>query len=337
VWVYAELNGAEPTAETWEAYRVGAWLAAKTGGSPLKVVLVEDPSSGGREPRSEALAMSRAMSDGRLGRPRVVLFPASAWASDVAATLAATLETGLVSHCLEVAVGQDGLLEMLVPAFGGLAAITCPTTQPVLVSLSAGAAARMSLGKPEEDPAGVAVASAAGSRLEIVKLPLDEQARRLARSGPRVVARDEAGGVSDGDALRGPSLTSARVVIGVGAGAAAADVGPLVSRLAEELGAAVGATRPAVDNGMAGEELMIGQSGVRVSPDLYLALGISGDLQHTVGVEGAKTVVAVNRDPAAPIFGRADYGVVARLEEFLPLLVEEIEKIRGDLSPRRSL
>ena len=78
----------------------------------------------------------------------------------------------------------------------------------------------------------------------------------------------------------------------------------------------------AVDAGLAGEEQMIGQSGVRVSPDLYLALGISGDLQHTVGLEGAKTVVAVNRDPNAAIFGRADHGLVADLREFLPVLLE---------------
>ncbi|MEW6032946.1 MAG: electron transfer flavoprotein subunit alpha/FixB family protein [Bacillota bacterium] len=323
VWVYAELDGTRPTVETREACLVGAWLASRIGGE-VKLVFVDGPSLSYHEPRSKALAMGLAMEGPQrtLGRPYAVIFPESPRASGVAATLAATLETGLVSHCLEMVIDDDGELEMLVPAFGGLAAITCPEARPILVSLSAGAARRM----------GLAEADAA---VEVVRLAVDERVRRLALGGPRPVARAEkAEGATGADSAAEtitatvPDLSSARVVVGVGAGAATADVWPLVLRLAQRLGAAIGATRPAVDTGMVSEELMIGQSGARISPDLYIALGVSGDLQHTVGVENAKIVVAVNQDPAAPIFGRADCGVVARLEGFLPMLLTELDKAR---------
>jgi len=288
----------------------------------------------------------------------MILFPASRRAAGVAATLAALLDTGLVSHCAEFAWGETDPetdppasggamslagLEMLVPAFGGFAAIICPSSRPILVCLAPGLGRRMGL----RSPASVPAQQSGGPRVMLVEPPTE--ALMSARTAPRVARAAGARETPrpDGEPGRpdeplgrptpggGPPLKASRIVVGGGAGAAKPEVWALVRALADRLGAAVGATRPAVDEGVAGEAQMIGQSGLSVSPELYLALGVSGDLQHTVGVEGAGKVVAVNRDPRAPIFSRADIGLAARLEEFLPLLMRELDRLDEGTGPSR--
>ncbi len=337
VWVWSELPaGASPTAEAAEAYAVGRWLSGRLGWAiETRKLASAGPAAPGSPaqpgPRATAAAMAdHIRSAGHEEQPSIVLFPASDGAALVAACLAAELGTGLVSHCVELRLGPttatfsattDRLrgLEMLVPAPGGLAAITCPEARPVLVALGPGAAGRMGLKRPP--------AEADARSIELSLRALDTASR-----GPRFVSRGaEPAGTGTGapaSAAPGgpPNLASAKVVVAGGAGATLSAVWPDLETLASLLGAALGATRPAVDQGLAGEERMIGQSGARISPDVYLAFGISGDLQHTIGLEGAKMVIAVTRDPAAPIFGRADYGVVAELEAFVPALVERLRQ-----------
>jgi electron transfer flavoprotein alpha subunit len=130
----------------------------------------------------------------------------------------------------------------------------------------------------------------------------------------------------------GVPLESAPIVVAGGAGAGDAQGWHQIAELAKVLNAALGCTRPAVDEGWAGLETMIGQSGKMVSPELYIGVGLSGEQQHTVGVAEAKVMVAINNDPKAPIFEQVDYGVVDDCQEFVPVLIEKIKEYQAERS-----
>jgi electron transfer flavoprotein alpha subunit len=131
------------------------------------------------------------------------------------------------------------------------------------------------------------------------------------------------------EAQRAVDLTSADLIVSVGRGIKEKENLPLAEELAKALGAELAASRPICDNGWLPMERQVGSSGQTVSPKVYLAIGISGAIQHLVGMKGSKTVVAINKDPEAPIFEIADYGIVGDLFEVLPALTEEVKKARG--------
>jgi len=341
IWVYVETDHAGPTGAALGALAVGAAMAARAGGKLCAWVFGPDwettwkiiETSGGPvpdlvyhcrlrstagftgdrgDPLSDALLGRRAaaamLSQPEVGRSvEAVLFPSVQMAVDTAAGLAAALGAGVVSHCRAVEwSGQEWLY--LVPAFGGLAAIACPGRSPALVLLVPGATA----------PLG-AVRSQPVDRPEIVEV----EPPPVMGGGSVIVAESEEAERPAG------GLETARLVVAGGMGAGDAEGWRLIADFASTVGAALGATRPAVDEGWAPAEIMIGQSGKRIGPVALVSIGISGDLQHLVGVSEATTVIAINSDPDAPIFGRADYGVIGDLRQVVPALIRRAKGGNG--------
>jgi electron transfer flavoprotein alpha subunit len=131
------------------------------------------------------------------------------------------------------------------------------------------------------------------------------------------------------EAQRAVDLTAAEIIVSVGRGIKEADNIPIVQKLADVLGAELAASRPICDSGWLPMERQVGSSGQTVAPKMYLAVGISGAIQHLVGMKGSKTIVAINKDANAPIFEVADYGIVGDLFQVVPALIEEIKKAKG--------
>ena len=230
--------------------------------------------------------------------PAAVLVSASAEGKEISGRLAFRIGGGLLSDV--VGVGEDGTVTKSI--FGGAFVVTSKSTQGVpVISVR---------------PGGVEASQAQGAAAETaVEVPAADPAKSA-----RITGREP---VVGGDR---PELTEASVVVSGGRGVGSAESFEVVEKLADALGAAVGASRAAVDSGYYPAQFQVGQTGKTVSPQLYIALGISGAIQHRAGMQTSKTIVAVNKDPEAPIFEIADYGVVGDLFKVAPQLTEEVQK-----------
>jgi electron transfer flavoprotein alpha subunit len=230
--------------------------------------------------------------------PAAVLVSASADGKEISGRLAYRIGGGLLVDV----VGIDGDGTVTKSIFGGAFIVKSKSTQGVpVISIR---------------PGGIEAVEASGAATET---PVDVPAVDAAKA-TRITGREP---IVGGDR---PELTEASVVVSGGRGVGSAESFEVVEKLADALGAAVGASRAAVDSGYYPAQFQVGQTGKTVSPQLYIALGISGAIQHRAGMQTSKTIVAVNKDPEAPIFEIADFGVVGDLFKVAPQLTEEVQK-----------
>lgn len=237
-------------------------------------------------------------------QPKAVVFPHTYQVRDYAPRLATRFGKALISDVIDMR--PDGGQITFVRQFfqGKLNGDVHATSDPQFVSIQAGT---FRSAKPEN----------ASNAVEKFAVQLDAS---QIRSKPDEPFRE---------AQRSVDLSAAAVIVSVGRGIKEKDNLPIVEALARALGAELAASRPICDNGWLPMERQVGSSGQTVSPKMYVAIGISGAIQHLVGMKGSKTVVAINKDENAPIFETADYGVVGDLFEIVPALVEEINKAKA--------
>lgn len=232
--------------------------------------------------------------------PAAVLLPATADGKEIAGRLAAAIGSGVLSDVVEVKSDGTGVHSI----FGGAFTVEAKVTAEVpVITVRPGAV--------EAQPA-----AGAGEQVA-VEVPAP------AANATRIVARQPA---VAGDR---PELTEASIVVAGGRGVGSAEKFTVVEDLADSMGGAVGASRAAVDSGYYPGQFQVGQTGKTVSPQLYIALGISGAIQHRAGMQTSKTIVAVNKDEEAPIFEISDYGVVGDLFSVAPQLTEAVKARKG--------
>ncbi len=232
--------------------------------------------------------------------PAAVFVAATPEGKEVAARTALKTGSGILTDAVDVADGFVATQSI----FGGATIVSSKASGTPVICI-----------RPNSTPPVAAPSSPAE---EIVSVAVSEAAR-----GARVVER-----VSEARGGR-PELTEASIVVSGGRGLGGSEHFALIEELADTLGAAVGASRAATDAGRYPHQNQVGQTGKTVSPQLYLAVGISGAIQHRAGMQTSKTIVAINKDPDAPIFAIADFGVVGDLFAVVPPLTEEIRKRKG--------
>ena len=231
---------------------------------------------------------------------QVILAAATFMAKEFLPMTAAAMSAGVVADCIEAEAGDDGSLKFLRPIYAGKARerVEC-RTGTVIATLRPNAFPMPSGGDPALESAQPTAPEPKAKRVEFVPA---------------------AGGR--------PELTEARVVVSGGRGIADPKNYTIIENLADSMGAATGASRAVVDAGWKDHSFQVGQTGKTVAPELYAAVGISGAIQHLAGMSSSKKILAINKDPDANIFTKADYGIVGDLFEVVPKLIEQIEKAK---------
>jgi electron transfer flavoprotein alpha subunit len=239
--------------------------------------------------------------------PLITMLPATVHGKELASMLAASTRLPLFSDCIGITTGEAGVVEFTRPAYSGKVRTTLTRAQdtPVIVTV------RPNILPVEEQPA---------EKISVEKVPFSPPSGSGWQLKETVRHETEL-----------PELTEARIIFSGGRGMKEAANFALLETLARAIGAdaTVGASRMAVDSGWRDHSFQVGQTGKAVSPDLYFACGISGAIQHLVGMSSSKCIVAVNKDPEANIFKIANYGIVGDVMEVLPMLAEELNKIRS--------
>jgi electron transfer flavoprotein alpha subunit len=318
VYVVLEDRDGRVSRISWEALAAGAKLAGQSGGSVTAVVMGADtnalaaelmPTCVSKIIRVEHSLLAHYTSDAytialkqliEKENPPQVVFPHTYQVRDFAPALSARMNQVLIGDVVAIGDGPVFTRQLLQGRLAGN--YRHQGNGPCFVSVQAGAFR-------------AAEASADSPRAEIVTFEpkIDPAAIRT----------------KPGEPFRGAAqtvdLASAPLIVSVGRGIKEADNLPVVQELADALGAELAASRPICDNGWLPMERQVGSSGQTVSPKLYLAVGISGAIQHLVGMKGSQCIVAINKDPDAPIFEVADYGIVGDLFEVVPALTEAIK------------
>jgi len=323
IYVLIDHANNRPRNSSLEALAMGQKMASETGmeihglilGADLgsvteqlsryelaSIIVVENPSLREYNPDMYVHALAEILAS---DRPNLFLLAHTYQAIDLAPRLAARLRTALITDCIGYKTG-DGSITFVRQMFRSKlnADVTVKSNHPWLVSLQAGAASADTL-RPGNAPT--------------VARPIDLSAVASRRQTIETI-----------EATKGKvDLTRAEIIVGVGRGIKKQDNLPILQELADALGAEIGASRPVVDNEWLGRERQIGSSGQTVTPKLYVACGISGAIQHIVGMKNSGCIVAINSDPNAPIFNVANYGIVGDVLEVVPALTKKIKQERA--------
>ncbi len=325
LWVFIETNE-DGTAKNVgiEMLTPGKELAGKQGGALVAVVIgcgadaaVKAASEYGadkvfvvdgpeyKEFTVEAFAKALASLAEKYG-PATILLGATPDGRELAPVVACRLKTGLASDCTALGVCDDGSIEWTRPAYGGsiMEVLSCPEQRPQIGSIRPGAFKKGEPGEAKAEIIKEEIAAADDIRTQVLEVIKDMGGENVDLEGADII-------VSGGRGVGGPEGFEP------------------IRELAEVLGATVGASRAAVDAGWISHAHQVGQTGKIVGPKLYIACGISGAIQHLAGMTSSDVIIAINKDPDAPIFDVADYGIVGNLFEVLPVLTEEIKKARA--------
>jgi electron transfer flavoprotein alpha subunit len=342
IWVYVDQFKGDANKASWEAIGAGKILAGELGGAVTALVFGSQVESIAQEAfqfgadevfycddatledfRSEpyaALLSKLALEH----EPEVVLFPTNARGRELAAMSAIDLKTGVMPDVTELDV-QGGSVVVTRPVYAGkLFSKAICNTRPQIITLRVRA-----FPIPEQDPGRAGTLTTVEPALSEDEIPTNVVGYSQAEGG--VSLADAAVIVSGGRGVsNNPSLNPPEGMDNGEAEIWKAQQGfALIADLAEVLGAAVGASRAAVDAGYIPYPHQVGQTGKVVSPDLYIACGISGAIQHQAGMRTSKVIVAINKDPDAPIFKLARYGVVGDLFEIVPTLTDSLKAKLG--------
>ncbi|MFQ7260237.1 MAG: electron transfer flavoprotein subunit alpha/FixB family protein [Christensenellales bacterium] len=271
-----------------------------------KVVVVDDPmlEKYATEPYAKAItAVIKAC------EPEIVLYGATSIGRDLAPRVSARVHTGLTADCTKLAINEETkLLHMTRPAFGGniMATIVCKNHRPQMATVRPGVMA--------------ALAKDATRTGEVVNFKVD-----FVPADMNVEILEEVK-----ETKKTVDITEAKVLVSGGRGIGSADFVPVLQEAADVLGGVVTGSRPVIEAGWLDKDRQVGQTGKTVRPDLYLACGISGAIQHVAGMESSEVVISINKDDNAAIFSVSDLGVVGDVKVILPKLVEALKKVKEE-------
>ena len=342
IWVYIDQFKGQALAASWEALGAGLGLAVQSGDGVTalvfgkgvefiaqeaftygadEVLLADDATLDDYRPEPYAALLARLANE---GKPEVILFPTTTRGREIAGMAAIDLNTGVLADVTALEF-KDGKLQAVRPVYAGklLANVTC-LGSPQLITLRGRA-----FNKPAAQPGRSGKLTPAAPAMSEAEMLTKVESYVKAEAG---VSLTDAGVIVSGGRgmANNPALTPPAGLDEKQAEIWRAQQGfKLVDELAKVLGAAVGASRAAVDAGYVPYSHQVGQTGKVVSPDLYIACGISGAIQHQAGMRTSKVIVAINKDPEAPIFKLARYGVAGDLHAILPALTEALRKKLG--------
>ncbi len=271
-----------------------------------KVVIVEDPilEKYATEPYAKAVAAVIRNYD-----PNIVLFGASSIGRDLAPRVSARVHTGLTADCTKLAIDPETkLLNMTRPAFGGniMATIVCKNHRPQMATVRPGVMA--ALAKDDARTGEVET-----FKVDFVPADMNVEIIEEVKASKKIV-----------------DITDAKILVSGGRGIGGPEFLPVLQEAADVLGGIVSGTRPVIEAGWLEKERQVGQTGKTVRPNLYLACGISGAIQHVAGMESSEVVISINKDNNAAIFGVSDLGVVGDVKVILPKLIEAIKKVKEE-------
>jgi electron transfer flavoprotein alpha subunit len=326
VWVFVEQTEGEPAKVSWELLGVGKELAARLGVELCAMVIGEnvEPLCGEafaygaskaylvdaplyRNYRTEAYVEAGCHLIERY-KPEVILMGATGMGRDLAGAIATRVGTGLTADCTGLAIDDKRNLMQTRPAFGGniMATIMCDKFRP-----------QMSTVRPNVMPMPERIEGAAGT---IVRDPFVVPEESILTKVIEIIRDSHSKGAVD--------ITGADFIISGGRGMMGPENFAMLQELADELGGVVGASRSAVDAGWMPGDRQVGQTGKTVRPKIYIACGISGAIQHLVGMQDSDMVIAINRDKSAPIFEVATYGIVGDLFQVIPAITKTIRELK---------